>query len=60
MPVLKKQLEIIPLEENIFSFIYFHLNWRMGVDNDLEGLEMFKISVNWGAGTNKLKWVGKI
>ena len=39
--------DTIEFENLLVLLTYFQLNWE-GVDNNWEGLEIFKISVNWG------------
>ena len=40
----------LPLEQSIFSFIYFQLDW--GVSNNQGGRTLFKIFTNWGVVIN--------
>ena len=43
--------------QSSFSFTSFYL--ILGVGHKWEGVEIYKILVNWGVGANELKWVEK-
>ena len=43
--------------QSSFSFTSFYL--ILGVGHKWEGVEIYKILVNWGVGANELKWVKK-